>query len=160
MASIATTLKVGDKAPDFRLLDSNSKEVALSDFLGSKKIVLAFYRGDWCPFCNKQMKRFTRDYSRFQAVDAEIVAISVDGVDTTNKFVEKIGMPFPVLSDPQHQTIELYGVLGKKELRSREIAKPAIFIIDKQGVIRYRHIGKAMFHRPRNATLLRALREI
>lgn len=93
------------------------------------------------------------DYEKFKAAGADILAISVDPPEKSRDFANKLKVPFPVLSDVDHKTIDAYGVLNPQ----RPIAKPAVFIVDKKGIVRWSYIGESPPDRPLNDTLLAEL---
>ena len=129
-------LKVGDKAPDFTLRDKNSNEVSLSDFLG-KKVVIYFYPKDNTPGCTRQACAFAGAYAEFERRGAVVIGISKDSVASHVKFAEKYSLPFILLSDPDRQAIEPYGVWQEKKMCGK-ISMGVVrssFIVDEQGVI-------------------------
>ena len=129
-------LKVGDKAPDFTLRDKNSNEVSLSDFLG-KKVVIYFYPKDNTPGCTRQACAFAGAYAEFEKRGAVVIGISKDSVASHVKFAEKYSLPFILLSDPDRQAIEPYGVWQEKKMCgkvSMGVVRSS-FIVDEQGVI-------------------------
>jgi peroxiredoxin len=126
---LASTPKVGDKAPPFSLLSATGTSVALQDYAGKSKVVLVFYRGDWCPFCRKQLASLATNYEKYKAAGAEVIAISVDSPEKNKKLSEKLKLTFPVLSDNGHKVIDTYSILDP----SGEIARAAVFILDKKG---------------------------
>jgi peroxiredoxin Q/BCP len=106
-------LQVGTKAPDFTLFDKDGNAVSLSDFLG-KRIVLYFYPKDNTPGCTRQACAFASAYKEFEARGVVVIGISRDSVASHQKFAEKYGLPFILLSDPDRQAIEAYGVWQEK----------------------------------------------
>ena len=129
-------LEVGTKAPDFTLPDQDGNSVTLSDFLG-KKVVLYFYPKDNTPGCTKQACAFAGAYEQFKSKDVVVIGVSKDSVASHVKFAEKYNLPFLLLSDPEHQVIEAYGVWQEKKLYgkvSMGIVR-STYIIDEQGMI-------------------------
>lgn len=108
-------LETGMKAPDFRLPDVSGNMVSLSDFLG-KRIVLYFYPKDNTPGCTRQACAFAASYDGFRARDVVIIGISKDSTASHQRFAEKYDLPFILLSDPQLQAIQAYGVWQEKKL--------------------------------------------
>ena len=129
-------LEVGMKAPEFTLSDKNGNAVSLSDFLG-KKIVLYFYPKDNTPGCTRQACTFAAAYEGFKSRDVVIIGISKDSVASHLKFAEKHDLPFILLSDPELQAIQAYGVWQEKKLygKVRMGVVRSTFIIDEQGKI-------------------------
>lgn len=95
----APGLTVGEQAPDFALLDEDGCEVRLSDELKKGPVVLIFYRGGWCPYCNIALKAYQRALTHVQDLGAQLIAISPQTVTYSKETAEKNGMTFPVLSD-------------------------------------------------------------
>ncbi|MBE5771512.1 MAG: peroxiredoxin, partial [Clostridiales bacterium] len=108
-------LAVGTKAPDFTLNDQNGAEVRLSDFLG-RKVVLYFYPKDNTPGCTRQACAFAGSYTAFQEQDVAVIGVSKDSVASHVKFAQKYDLPFILLSDPDLQAIQAYGVWQEKKL--------------------------------------------
>ena len=107
-------LQIGTKAPDFTLFDKEGNAVSLSDFLG-KRVVLYFYPKDNTPGCTRQACAFAGAYKEFEARDVVVIGISRDSVASHQKFAEKYELPFILLSDPDRQAIEAYGVWQEKK---------------------------------------------
>ena len=129
-------LQIGTKAPDFTLTDKDGKEVSLSDFLG-KRVVLYFYPKDNTPGCTRQACAFAGAYEEFKNRGVEVIGISKDSVASHVKFAEKYGLPFVLLSDPQRDAIEKYGVWQEKKMCGK-VGMGVVrttFIIDENGVI-------------------------
>ena len=129
-------LEIGMKAPDFSLPDKDGNTVRLSDFQG-KKVVLYFYPKDNTPGCTRQACAFAASYEQFKAQDATVIGISKDSVASHLKFAQKYDLPFILLSDPELQAIQAYGVWQEKKLYgkvSMGVARTT-YIIDEQGII-------------------------
>ena len=129
-------LEVGMKAPLFTLLDKNGNLVSLSDFLG-KKVVLYFYPKDNTPGCTRQACAFGESYEAFQAKNTVVIGISKDSVASHVKFAQKYDLPFILLSDPELQAIQAYGVWQEKKLYGKVSmgVVRSTFIIDEHGKI-------------------------
>ena len=108
-------LEVGTKAPDFTLEDSGGNKVSLEDFKG-KKVVLYFYPRDNTPGCNRQALAFKNLYEEFKAKDVVVIGISKDSAASHFKFAQKNGLPFILLSDPEIEVIQKYGVWQEKKM--------------------------------------------
>ncbi len=129
-------MKKGFQAPDFNLTDKNGDKVRLSDFLG-KKVVLYFYPRDNTPGCTRQACAFAALYGEFEKRGAVVIGISKDSVASHQKFAEKYNLPFILLSDPELQAIEAYGVWQEKKLygkMSMGVVRTT-FIIDEKGMV-------------------------
>ena len=129
-------LDIGMKAPAFTLNDKDGKTVSLSDYLG-KKVVLYFYPKDNTPGCTRQACAFAATYEGFRSRDVVVIGISKDSVASHLKFAQKYDLPFILLSDPELQAIESYGVWQEKKLYGK-ISMGVVrttFLIDEQGNI-------------------------
>lgn len=124
------------KAPDFTLRDSAGREVSLSDFRG-KKVVLYFYPKDNTPGCTRQACAFASAYAGFRERGVQVIGISRDSVESHRRFAEKYALPFLLLSDPDLQAIQAYGVWGEKKLYGKVSfgVTRTTFVIDENGII-------------------------
>jgi peroxiredoxin len=132
-------LKVGDKAPDFTLADINQVKVSLGDYKGRKNVLLVFYPLAFSPVCSAQIPSYQKIYDRFEDLDTEVVAVSIDSIFTHKAWADGLGgISYPLLSDfwPHGGVAELYGVMREKE----GFAERALIVIDKQGIIRFINI--------------------
>ena len=129
-------LEVGMKAPLFTLPDKDGNLVSLSDFLG-KKVVLYFYPKDNTPGCTRQACAFGESYEAFQAKNTVVIGISKDSAASHLRFAEKYHLPFILLSDPELQAIQAYGVWQEKKLYGKVSmgVVRSTYLIDEQGMI-------------------------
>ena len=129
-------LEIGMKAPEFTLNDKDGNTVSLSDFLG-KKVILYFYPRDNTPGCTRQACAFAAAYEGFKAKDVVVIGISKDSVASHQKFAQKYDLPFILLSDPELQAIQSYGVWQEKKLYGKVSygVVRTTFIIDEEGNI-------------------------
>ncbi len=129
-------LEIGTKAPNFTLKNKYGKEISLSDFSG-KKVILYFYPKDNTPGCTKQACAFASAYEDFKTVNAEVIGVSKDSVNSHVKFAEKFGLPFVLLSDPDLEAIKAYDVWQEKKMCGK-VGMGVVrttFIIDEKGNI-------------------------
>ncbi len=129
-------LKTGDKAPLFTLKDKDGGDVSLSDFAG-KKVVLYFYPKDNTSGCTRQACAFAASYGAFAKKNAVVIGVSRDSVSSHTKFAEKYSLPFILLSDPELQVIQAYGVWQEKKNYGK-VSMGVVrttFIIDEAGNI-------------------------
>ena len=124
-------LKIGDKAPDFSLLDEHGRPVSLKDHLGKNVVVLYFYPKDFTPGCTTEACSFRDSYKPYREKGAVVIGVSLDNVESHKKFSEKYALPFTILSDNRKEVAKAYGVLGTGGL----MAKRVTFIINKDGTI-------------------------
>lgn len=108
-------LEIGSIAPDFTLQDQQGNTISLHDFAG-KRIVLYFYPKDNTPGCTRQACAFAGAYAAFRDNDIVVIGISKDSVASHQKFAQKYDLPFILLSDPERQAIEAYGVWQEKKM--------------------------------------------
>lgn len=108
-------LEIGSIAPDFTLQDQHGNTISLHDFAG-KRIVLYFYPKDNTPGCTRQACAFAGAYATFRDNDIVVIGISKDSVASHQKFAQKYDLPFILLSDPERQAIEAYGVWQEKKM--------------------------------------------
>lgn len=126
----------GDQEPKFELNDANGKLVKSSDFKG-KKHVIYFYPRDFTPGCTIQADEFSKEYKKFQKHGIEIIGISTDDVESHKKFVDKMGIPYVLLSDPEKDVCKKFGVWGKKQFMGKEYmgVQRSTFLVDEKGKI-------------------------
>ena len=131
-------IKVGYEAPQFTLPDTNLEQRSLKQFLG-KKTVLAFFVGAFTSVCTKEMCAFRDSMARLIDLKAQVIGISVNDPFSNKAFAKKNRLPFPILSDYNRQVIKAYGIETTDfvGLKGYSVAKRSIFIIDKNGIIRY-----------------------
>jgi peroxiredoxin Q/BCP len=127
-------IEVGKKAPDFTLPDMDGNDHSLSDFLG-KKVVVYFYPKDNTPGCTRQACAFRDARDRLGELGAAVIGISRDGAASHRRFSEKHGLNFLLLTDADHQVMEVYGVWQEKKNYGK-VSMGTVrttFIIDEQG---------------------------
>jgi peroxiredoxin Q/BCP len=142
-------VEVGSVAPGFRLPSQSGQMVSLKDFIGEKPVVLFFYPKDNTPGCTKQACAFRDDYEEFRKLDAEVIGISSDSVDSHRSFAAKHNLPFTLLSDEGGRVSKLYGVPNTLGLFPGRVT----YVIDEECVVRHifssqlgveRHVGEAL----------------
>jgi len=133
---IMTTLKVGDKAPNFEALDQTGKTIKLSDYKG-KKLVLFFYPKASTPGCTMEACNLRDNYQTFLAQGYDVLGVSADSAKRQQNFINKNELPFPLLADEDKAVINAYGVWGPKKFMGREYdgIHRATFVIDEEGVL-------------------------
>jgi thioredoxin-dependent peroxiredoxin len=139
VAGAAQAPAVGTKAPDFTLKSQEGKSVSLHDFKG-KWVVLYFYPKDMTPGCTVEAHNFQADQDQYNKINAAIVGVSVDSVDSHVEFCTKENLSFKLLSDEKHEVVNTYGsvqTMGKMG----EVAARNTFLLDPQGVIQKEFIG-------------------
>jgi thioredoxin-dependent peroxiredoxin len=126
---------VGDIAPDFELPVTGGGTYRLSDHRG-RWVVLAFYPGDFTAVCTRQFCSYRDRADDLAGLDADVVGISSQSIDSHERFAAEHGLTVPLLADPEREAIRAYGVAGPGGLTRR-----SVFIIDPEGVIRHRHVA-------------------
>jgi len=131
-------LKIGDRAPNFELKDTNGKIVKLSKLKG-KEIILYFYPKDLTPGCTTEACNFKDDFEIYKKKGVLIYGVSLDDESMHKKFTEKYNLPFPLLSDVDKKISKTYGVYGKKNFLGKAFMgiNRTTFIINKKGFIKH-----------------------
>ena len=129
-------LKIGQKAPDFTVLNDKGEKVKLSDFKG-KKVVLYFYPKDDTPGCTKEACAFRDGAGEIKKRGAAVIGVSVDSVESHKKFKTKFDLNFPLLADTDKKMVEAYGTWKEKSMYGKKYMgiERTTFIIDEQGKI-------------------------
>ena len=126
-------IDVGDAAPEFDLADAAGKRVRLSDFRGTRAVVLYFYPKDDTPGCTKEACSFRDSYEAFKEAGAEVIGISSDSEGSHQKFADKFKLPFTLVSDAGGSVRKRYGVPATLGLLPGRVT----FVIDRAGVVRH-----------------------
>ncbi|MDZ4794453.1 MAG: peroxiredoxin-like family protein [Bacteroidota bacterium] len=169
-------LFIASKAPDFKAKDQNGKEVRLKDLLKEGKVVLVFYRGYWCPYCNKELSRLQDSLGLIKEKGATLVAVSPEKPENISKTVEKTKAEYSILYDEGLKIMKAYDV--EFELPENTVTRyrnsgldieknngdngkylpvPAIYIIDKESTVTYRFFEPDYKKRPSVAEILKNL---
>jgi peroxiredoxin Q/BCP len=129
-------LKIGQKAPDFKLASSNGKNVSLKDYAG-KKIVLYFYPKDNTSGCTKEACSFESNLKAFKGKSAVVIGVSADSIGSHVKFAQKFHLSFPLLSDEKKEIIKSYGVWKEKSMYGRKYfgIERTTVVIDEKGIV-------------------------
>jgi peroxiredoxin len=153
-------LKVNDSAPDFTLPDAFGHEISLKTLLKAGPVIISFYRGEWCPFCNLELRALQEALPGINKLGASLIAISAEKPDSGIIVAEKNKLTFPVLSDFHNAVARQFGIVFrvgdelldlsrtvfKNDLALRngedsyELPVPATFVIDAHGVVRFAHV--------------------
>jgi len=133
-----TTLKEGDKAPDFTANDQNGKTVSLADYRG-KNVILYFYPKDDTPGCTAESCDFRDNYQSLLGKGYEVIGVSTDDEKSHKKFETKYSLPFTLIADSSHEIVEAYGVWVEKNMYGKKYMGTArtTFIIDAEGIIKH-----------------------
>jgi peroxiredoxin len=152
----AIPLPVGTQAPEFTLSSTPSQKISLSDFRGQPTI-LVFYPEDWSPVCSDQLALYQELLPEFQKFNAQLLAISVDGVWSHRAFAENRHLRFPLLADfePKGEVARKYGVYRQQDGTSER----ALYVIDGEGVVRWSYVSPVGIN-PGADGILRALENL
>ncbi len=133
------TIQVGAQAPDFVLKDQNNQEVRLSDFRGTKDVLLVFYPLAFTGTCQGELCEVQDNLSTYQTRDAQVLAISVDSVFSHKVWADQRGFDFPLLADfwPHGAVARAYGVFDEE----RGTANRGTFLVDKSGIVRFAEVS-------------------
>lgn len=133
---MAITLNEGDKAPNFKGLDQNAKEVSLSDFSG-KKLILYFYPKDDTPGCTKEACNLRDNHTELMNKGFQVVGVSPDNSASHQKFIGKYNLPFSLIADTDKSIMKAYGAFGEKNMYGKivEGVLRTTFVIDENGLI-------------------------
>lgn len=154
-------LFINSKAPDFKIKDQSGIEVSLKDLRKKGQTVLVFYRGAWCPYCNRQLKALQDSLMLIKDKGAQVVAISPEAAASIDSTIAKTGAVFPVLHDVNGVLAKAYGVgykvddrtinrykmagidlLKVNEQKEAVLPVPAVYIINSEGTITFRHFDE------------------
>lgn len=173
-------LKVGDLAPDFVANDFRGEKIQLSQYYADGPVILIFYRGSWCPYCNAQLQQLQSNLVEFRKYNASVIAVSVDKIDKAAEAVEGYDLEFEVVSNPEGDILERYGLmyqvpdeLNKKykeqyniDLEAASgrtdhvIAIPATYIIDIDGTIVFAYANEDYKVRTSSEEIIEELKKI
>jgi peroxiredoxin len=179
-SGIAPGLAVGDHAPNFTLPDALGQHVTLADLLGQGPVVVVFYRGEWCPYCNIQLRGLQEALPRFRELGASLVAISPQAPDHSLSLTAKHDLVFSVLSDLDQEVIRAYKVqftlagdledlqvnVFQNDPRkqnadnSRSLPVPATYVIDRDGIVRAAFVSPDWRVRAEPADVVAVLRSL
>ena len=171
-------LFINSKAPDFKATDQYGKEIRLKDVLKDSVVVLIFYRGQWCPYCNKQLKRLEDSLQLIKDKKAKLIAITPEKTENISKTIEKTKASYSLLHDKEMKIMKAYAVAFEVDERTLSRYKnadidlltangqkdkvylpvPAVYIINKEGSITYRFFEADYKKRPSVSEILENLK--
>jgi peroxiredoxin len=169
-------LFISSKAPDFKAMDQNGKEVRLKDLLKKGKVVLVFYRGQWCPYCNRFLKRLEDSLQFISAKGATLVAVTPEKPENISKTIEKTKAQYSILFDEGLKIMKAYDVDQEQQENTitryrntgidleknngkdwKYLPVPSVFIIDKESTVTYRFFEPDYKKRPSVSAILENL---
>lgn len=170
-------LFINSKAPEFKLKDQDGVEVSLKELRKKGPVVVLFYRGYWCPFCNRELKAFQDSLGQIQTKGAQVVAITPESKENIDSTIAKTGAIFRILHDEGMKTSSAYQVafnvddrtVGRYKTAGIDLLKnngqktamlpvPAVYIVDKEGTVTFRYFDENYRNRVSVATILKNIR--
>jgi peroxiredoxin len=153
--------EVGQEAPQFTLVNTDLKAVSLSDFAG-KNVVLAVYPAAFTGVCQKELCTFRDALNDFTSAKTAVVGVSVDSPFANKEFAAKNGLNFPLLSDITRDVIKQYDVVFNDlaGVKGFTVAKRAVFVVDRQGMIRYKWVAPEPKVEPNYAEVTAAVKKL
>lgn len=155
----ASALKTGDKAPDFTLTSASGASVTLSERLKDGPVVVIFYRGGWCPYCNLELRAYQQELETFKSLGASLIAITPESPDNSLSTAEKNELSFDVLSDVGFEASDAFGLTFTFPAALRKVYEgfgldvpktngddawrlpiPAAYVISQDGTIKLHHV--------------------
>ena len=146
--------------PDFELEDSGGAAFHLYDRLGEGGTILVFYRGHWCPYCRRYLTKLQGNWHRIVERDVVLAAISPEPPATSRVLAEQLGLRFRLLSDPAGQVIDRYGTRNGFLTGRSLLPHPSVFVLDREGTIRFKSIDRNYKKRTTMRTIFAALDEL
>jgi peroxiredoxin len=159
-------LRKGEKLPEFSATHEDGTTVNSSDLLGRPAVIL-FVRGNWCPFCSKQVEEITAHYKSISDLGAKLIFITPKPLGTTRRVAEMFGVEFDFWLDESLEIAKSLGILmseGVPESQYKEYGHntswPTALVVDKDGVIRYSKLSRLLFDRPNSEALVKELKKL
>lgn len=173
-------LKIGQKVSDFTLHDATGKPVSLATLRKNGPVIISFYRGAWCPFCNMELRALQKELPAFKELGVSLIAISPEQPDYAMPLIEREKLTFPVLSDPGNKVAKQFGIVFALEGEIRrishdvfgvdlpklngdqswEIPVPATYLIDADGIVRFAFFDPEFRHRVEPEQLLSVIAKL
>ncbi|MCA9271680.1 MAG: AhpC/TSA family protein [Phycisphaerales bacterium] len=166
----------GDKAPEFELTDANGNTVSFKELLAEGPVVLTFYRGGWCPYCNIQLRAYQDNLDEIQALGASLVAITPEMPDNSLETSEKNKLGFTVLSDPGNKVADMFGLRyeidpvlaerfgpmleGYNGDDSHTLPLTATYVVNTDGTIKFSYVTADYKLRAEPSDVLKALKHV
>lgn len=159
-------LRQGEPLPEFSAVHEDGSKVSSKDLLGKPAVIL-FVRGNWCPFCSKQVEDLTSHYKEINALGAELIFVTPKPLETTRRVAEFFKVEFEFWLDESLQIAKSLGLVlpaGVADNSATEYGHdtvwPTALVVDKNGVIRYSKLSRLIFDRPGSAAILKELRQL
>ena len=164
--TIPSGLRIGEKLPDFSAIHEDGSTVHSAELRGQPTVIL-FVRGNWCPFCTRQVEEITTHYKDLSKLGAKLIFITPKPLDTTRRVAEFFNVKFEFWLDESLTIAKSLGLVlsdGVPEEWSKEYGHdtfwPTALVVDKDGIIRYSKLSRLIFDRPNSETLVKELRKL
>jgi peroxiredoxin len=144
-------------APPFELPDQKGRVHTLAEFLEKGPLLLAFHRGTWCPNCRKRFAELAQNAAEYKRLGAQLAIVVAQQSNTVKRYVEESGLPLDILIDESRDVLKAYGVWHKLGLDAWNIARPALFFIDRDGSIRYSFVSESQGEFPSRDEIVSAI---
>jgi len=141
-------------APPFELPNQKGQVQSLQHYLEKGPILLAFHRGTWCPNCRRKFGELAQHSAEYVARGVQVVTVVAQSSDVVRRYVEERGLPFNILIDESRDVLKAYGVWHRLGLDAWNIARPALFLIDREGTIQYSFVGERQDEFPTHEDIL------
>ena len=142
MATSALKIKpllVGSTIPDAKLKDQNNKNIELKNMLKGKASLLVFYRGGWCPYCNRHLQALAQSKDALDKLGIQIIAISPDSADKLTKSMKDVKIDYTLLSDSKLDAAKNFGVAFNSG--RRQLPVPSVFLFNSEGVLTFQYVN-------------------
>ena len=164
--AIPSGLRIGEKLPDFSAIHEDGSTVHSAELRGQPTVIL-FVRGNWCPFCTRQVEEITTHYKDLSKLGAKLIFITPKPLDTTRRVAEFFNVKFEFWLDESLTIAKSLGLVlsdGVPEEWSKEYGHdtfwPTALVVDKDGIIRYSKLSRLIFDRPNSEALVKELRKL
>lgn len=147
------SLAVGDLAPDFSLVDPQTAQVVSRASLAGTNCLILFLRGTWCPFCQKQLVQLAAQYEQLQSAKIQVIAVSCQSSSALQSYLANNPLPFPLLPDTSRAVAKAFGTHYWLRWEGINLSHPALFILDSEGRVLFRYVGKRMDDLPLGALI-------
>jgi peroxiredoxin len=147
-------------APPFELPNQKGQRRSLRDYLDQGPVLLAFHRGTWCPNCRRKFSELARHSPDYTARGVQVVTVVAQSSDVVKRYVEDTGLPFNILIDESREVLKAYGVWHRLGLDAWNIARPALFLIDRAAAIRYAFVSERQDEFPSHEEIMREIDQL
>jgi peroxiredoxin len=144
-------------APPFSLPTQKGDVRTLQDYLAKGPVLLAFHRGTWCPNCRRKFSELAQHSQEYVARGVQVVTVVAQSSDVVKRYVEDKGLPFNILIDESREVLKAYGVWHQLGLDAWNIARPALFVIDRSGSIRYSFVSSHQDEFPTHEDIMKEI---